>query len=175
MHEWVESPSLRTHMECVACCTGAYAERVEPGEVARWQVAGLLHDLDYERHPTIEEHPFVAVAHLRERGDVDEEIIGAILAHADYSGVPRDTPMARHLYACDELAGFIVACSRVIPGGIVDLKLKSVRKKFRNAKFAAAVSRDDVVRGAEEIEVDLDDHIQFCIDSLAADRERLGI
>ncbi|MEC8559648.1 MAG: HD domain-containing protein [Planctomycetota bacterium] len=175
MHEWVEGPSLRNHMESVACCTAAYARLVEPAEVDRWEVAALLHDLDYERHPTIEEHPFVAVEYLRQRGDVDDEILNAILAHADYSGVPRETPMAHHLYACDELAGFIVACSRVIPAGVADLKLKSVRKKFRNAKFAAAVNRDDVTRGAAEIGADLDDHIQFCIDALVADRERLGI
>ena len=175
MHEWVESPSLRNHMECVACCTRAYALRIAPEEADRWEIAGLLHDMDYERHPSIEEHPFVGVQHLRDRGDVDESILQAILAHADYSGEPRTSPLACHLFACDELAGFIVACSRVIPDGIRDLQLKSVKKKLKNRKFAAAVNRDDITLGAEEIGVELDEHIQNCIDALVADRERLEL
>lgn len=175
MHEWVESPSLRNHMECVACCTRAYALRIDPEAADRWEIAGLLHDMDYERHPTVEEHPFVTVALLRGRGDVDEEIVQAILAHADYSGEPRESPLARHLFACDELAGFIVACSRVIPEGIRDLQLKSVKKKLKNKKFAAAVNREDIAVGSEEIAVDMDLHIQNCIDALVADRERLEL
>ena len=175
MHEWVESPSLRNHMECVACCTRAYALRIDPEAADRWEIAGLLHDMDYERHPTVEEHPFVTVELLRGRGDVDEEIVQAILAHADYSGEPRESPLARHLFACDELAGFIVACSRVIPEGIRDLQLKSVKKKLKNKKFAAAVNRDDIRVGAEELGLDPDEHIQNCIDALIAERDRLQI
>ena len=175
MHEWVESPSLRNHMECVGCCTRFYATRIAPEEADRWEIAGLLHDMDYERHPTIEEHPFVGVDYLRERGDVDQEVLQAILAHADYSGEPRTSLLARHLFACDELAGFIVACSRVIPNGIQDLQLKSVKKKLKNKKFAAAVNREDIAVGSEEIAVDMDLHIQNCIDALVADRERLEL
>ena len=175
MHEWVESPSLRNHMECVACCARSYGMHNGPEEADRWAIAGLLHDMDYERHPTTEEHPFVGVEYLRGRGDVDEEILQAILAHADYSGEPRTSALARHLFACDELAGFIVACSRVIPNGIQDLQLKSVKKKLKHSKFAAAVNRDDIRIGAEEIEVELDTHIQNCIDALVADRDRLEL
>lgn len=175
MHEWVESASLRTHMECVAACMSWYAARVQPDRQDDWVVAGLLHDMDYEKHPTIEEHPFVCVEHLKTRGDVPEEVVRAILSHADYSGAPRDTDMARHLFAVDELAGFITACSRVRPDGIVELETKSVRKKLKNLKFAAAVSRDDVAKGAEEIKLELVDHITNCIDALRGQRERLGI
>ena len=130
MHEWTESPALRAHMEAVAACMGAYADRQQPAEKERWIVAGLLHDMDYEKHPSREEHPFVGVSHLRERGDVDDEIIQAILGHAEYSGTPRVTPMQKALFAVDELAGFIVACAKVRPNGIGDLEPKSVKKKL---------------------------------------------
>ena len=115
MESWVQSPTLRIHMESVASCMRAYAAERAPGEVDRWVIAGLLHDFDYEKHPTAQEHPFVGVAHLRERGDVDQEVMEAILAHADYSDVARETPMAKALFAVDELAGFIVACCKVRP------------------------------------------------------------
>ncbi|MCP3904929.1 MAG: HD domain-containing protein, partial [Planctomycetes bacterium] len=105
MHEWTESEALRVHMECVAACMGAYAERHEPGQKDRWLVCGLLHDFDYEKHPTQEEHPFVGVKHLREHTDTDEEIIEAILGHAEYSGTPRASAMSKSLFAVDELAG----------------------------------------------------------------------
>lgn len=175
MHEWVESASLRNHMESVASCLGAYARRVDPERVALWIATGLLHDLDFERHPTAEEHPFVCAQYLKTRDDVPAEVIDAILAHADYSGVPRETPLAHYLFACDELAGFIVACARVRPNGIGDLTAKSVRKKLKNIKFAAAVDRDDIQRGADELGMDLNDHIEACIEALRADRELLGI
>src|SRR5215213_4297927 len=121
MQEWVAGPALRTHMECVAACMAAYAGRLDPGQVERWRVCGLLHDMDWEKHPTREEHPFVAVKFLRERGGVDEEILEAILGHAEYSGTPRVTAMARTLFAVDELAGFIVACAKVRPEGVATL------------------------------------------------------
>ncbi len=162
-------------MECVATCMTAAAARVEPDEAERWTVCGLLHDFDYERHPTPEEHPFVGIEILRERGDVDEEILNAILGHATYSGTPRETPMARYLFAVDELAGFIVACCKVRPNGIEDLAPKSVKKKLKTPNFAAAVNRDDITVGVEELGVDLTEHIQFCIDALRADRERLSL
>ena len=175
MHDWVKSDALRQHMECVAACMGAAADVNAPSERDRWVVCGLLHDFDYEKHPTEKEHPFVGVDHLRGLGDVDDEILDAILGHADYSGTPRLTPMARYLFAMDELAGFIVACCKVRPNGISDLTPKSVKKKLKTSNFAAAVNRDDIRNGVEELDCDLTEHIQFCIDALAADSEHLGL
>ena len=175
MHDWVQSEALRHHMECVATCMGAAADRQDPTQRDRWISCGLLHDFDYERHPTAEEHPFVGVEYLRSRALVDEEILEAILGHATYSGVARTSPMARTLFAVDELAGFIVACCRVRPDGIADLAPKSVKKKLKTANFAAAVNRDDIALGVEELDVDLTEHIQFCIDALRSERERLAL
>ena len=175
MHEWTESDALRVHMECVAACMAAYADRHEPDARDRWIVAGLLHDMDYERHPTQEEHPFVGVAHLREHTDVDEEVIAAILGHAEYSGTPRETMMSRCLFAIDELAGFIVACAKVRPNGISDLQPKSVNKKLKDKAFAAAVSREDIGQGIEELGVDQTDHIQTCIDAIRGEAEHLTL
>lgn len=174
MHEWISNPALRVHMECVAACMGAAAERTQPGDVERWRVCGLLHDMDWEKHPTREEHPFVAVNALRERG-VDEEILTAILGHAEYSGTPRQTPMAKALFAVDELAGFIVACAKVRPDGVSTLEPKSVKKKLKAKEFAAAVSREDIARGIVELGVNEDAHIQLCIDAIRAERTRLGV
>ncbi len=175
MHEWTQSVALRGHMECVAVCMGAYADKLDPEQRDRWVVAGLLHDMDYDRHPTREEHPFVGVEHLRQRGDVDDEIIDAILGHADYSGVPRESAMAKTLFAVDELAGFIGACCKVRPQGIADLQPKSVKNKLKDKAFAAAVSREDIRTGIEQLGVDPTEHIQTCIDALRADAERLGL
>jgi putative nucleotidyltransferase with HDIG domain len=169
MHEWTASPSLRHHMESVAACMGAYAELLEPAQAERWIVAGLLHDFDYEKHPSREEHPFVGVKHLRARHpDVDEEIIEAILGHAEYSGTPRTTPMAKALFAVDELAGFIVACAKVRPDGIASLEAKSVKKKLKDKAFAAAVSREDIAIGVHELGVPEDEHITRCIEAIRA-------
>ena len=162
LHEWVANPALRHHVECVAACMGAYADVVAPAERERWMLAGLLHDLDWERHPTAEEHPRVGVAFLRGRG-VDEEILHAIMAHAPYTGTARDTPMARHLFAVDELAGFIVACGKVRPDGVATLEPSSVKKKLKNLAFAAAVSRDDITTGIAELGVAEDEHLARCI------------
>ena len=167
MHEWVQSESLRHHMEGVAACMKYCAATVAPEQVERWEVCGLLHDFDYERHPTQQEHPFVGVTYLREHTDIDEEIIEAILGHATYSGVPRTTEMARHLFAMDELSGFIVACCKVRPNGIDGLTPKSVRKKLKTANFAAAVNREDIAIGAEELGLEPSAHIQCCIDALS--------
>ena len=175
MNEWTQSPALRVHMECVAACMGAYARKLDPDQAGRWVVAGLLHDMDYERHPSQEAgHPFVAVEHLRGLG-VDGEILTAILGHAEYSGTPRVTPMARALFAVDELAGFIVACAKVRPNGIADLEPSSVKKKLKDKGFAAAVSRDDIRKGVAELGVDETQHIQTCIEAIRAQKDRLGV
>jgi predicted hydrolase (HD superfamily) len=175
MEEWTQSEALRGHMECVAACMGACAAKYAPAERDRWVIAGLLHDMDYERHPGRDSHPFVAVEHLRSRGDVDDEIIDAILGHAEYTGVPRRTLMARALYAVDELAGFIVACCKVRPKGIADLEPASVRKKLHDRAFAAAVSREDIARGIEELGADPAEHIRTCIDGIRAELARPGV
>src|SRR6185436_4534557 len=158
MHEWTANPALRVHMECVAACMAAYAKTMKPDQEERWRVAGLLHDMDWEKHQNREEHPFVAVKFLRERG-VDEEILTAILGHAEYSGTPRETPMAKALFAVDELAGFIVACAKVRPEGVATLEAKSVKKKLRDKAFAAAVSREDIAKGIAELGGDETQHI----------------
>ena len=175
MNEWTQSSALRVHMEAVAACMGAYAEKLQPDHKDRWVVAGLLHDMDYERHPSQEAgHPFVAVEHLRRLG-VDDEILTAILGHAEYSGTPRTTPMAKALFAVDELAGFIVACCKVRPNGVADLEPSSVKKKLKDKAFAAAVSREDIRRGVAELGVDETEHIRTCVDAIRAARERLGV
>ena len=180
MEEWTQNPALRVHMECVAASLGAYADVLEPDQRERWVVAGLLHDFDYEKHPTAEEHPFVGVRHLETLG-VDEEIRTAILGHADYSGVKRETPMAKALFAVDELSGFIVACAKVRPEGVSTLEPKSVKKKLKLANFAAAVSREDIRVGVEELTplmgagFDETAHIQRCIEAIKGESERLGV
>ena len=166
------SPALRVHMEAVSACMGAYAQRLAPGEEEAWRVAGLLHDFDYERHPTAEEHPKVGVAHLRSIG-VDEAICVAILGHAaERTGVTRTTAMDKALFAVDELAGFIVACAKVRPDGIASLEAKSVKKKLKDKAFAAAVSREDIEVGISEIGplagVDEAGHITVCIEAIRA-------
>ena len=165
MMEWVESEALRTHMECVAACMGSYCTG-DAEEHDCWVVTGLLHDFDYEKHPTMEEHPFVGVDYLRNNTDVGEEVIEAILGHATYSGVLRTTDMAKTLFAVDELAGFIVACALVRPTGLDGMQAKSVKKKLKNKKFAAAVSREDIAVGTEEHGIELSEHIDRCIDAI---------
>lgn len=179
MHEWTPSAALRVHMEAVAACMGAYAKALDPAHEERWVVCGLLHDFDYERHPSPEEHPVVGVRHLETLG-VDRETLDAILGHAaERTGVARTTPMAKALFACDELAGFIVACCKVRPSGIADLEPSSVKKKLKDKAFAAAVSREDINQGAAELGtlsgLDLTGHLQKCIDALRGARDTLGI
>jgi predicted hydrolase (HD superfamily) len=176
MHAWVQSDSLRTHMECVGLCMRAYAAKLAPENADRWEAAGILHDFDYEKHPTPEEHPNVGVAHLTTL-NVDREILDAILGHAaERTGVIRQTPMAKALFACDELAGFIVACAKVRPNGIADLEPKSVKKKLKDKAFAANVSREDISAGIAELTPLFNQdpaafettHIQTCIDAIRA-------
>ncbi len=173
--EWVRSDSLRRHCQAVEASMRAYAERTAPGEVELWGAAGLLHDLDYERFPDPETgHPRMAVAELERRG-WPPELVRAVASHADYLGVPRETPMERTLFAVDELSGFVVACAAVRPGGVVGLTPKSVRKKLKTPAFAAAVSRDDVRRGAEELGVEFDEHCGVVIAALEARADALGL
>lgn len=172
MHEWTASPALRVHMECVGACMAAYATRLAPNDLERWTIAGLLHDYDYEKHPTPEEHPIVGVENLKRLG-VDREICDAILGHTGRA--ERVTPMAKALFAVDELAGFIVACAKVRPNGISDLEPKSVKKKLKDKAFAAAVSREDIARGIAELGVDETAHIQTCIDAIRSEAAKLGV
>jgi putative nucleotidyltransferase with HDIG domain len=172
--EFVKSDSLRRHALAVETCVTAYALKLGEDE-QRWAQAALLHDFDWEIHPAAPDHPMKGEPLLAERG-VDEEIRRAILSHADYSGVARVSPLEKTLYACDELAGFLTACSYVKPGrSIQEVDVKSVRKKLKDKAFARNVNRDDIVRGAAELGVDLDEHIDFCIRAMQANAAELGL
>ena len=173
MCAWTESDSLRKHMLAVEAAMRAYALRFGEDE-EKWGITGLLHDMDYEKHPTPDEHPMVGVRELEKRGYPDD-VLHAIKGHADYLDVPRDTLMSKTLYAVDELSGFIVACAMVRPEGLENMKAKSVRKKMKQKSFAAAVNRDDIVRGAEELGVDLNEHIEFVAGALREISDELGI
>jgi putative nucleotidyltransferase with HDIG domain len=175
--EWVESPSLRKHCLAVEASMVAYARQNGEDE-ERWAVAGLLHDADYERFPDLEDaengHPRTILRVLRER-DVDPEIVDAIAGHAPFLGVPRETPMAKTLYAVDELSGFVVACAYVRPEGIHGMTPKSVKKKLKTVAFAAAVNRAEVREGAEELGVDFDEHVRTVIAALEARADELEL
>jgi putative nucleotidyltransferase with HDIG domain len=173
MCHWTESDSLRKHMLAVEAAMRAYARRFGEDE-EKWGVTGLLHDMDYEKHPTPDEHPMVGVRELESRGYPDD-VLHAIKGHADYLDVPRDTLMSRTLYAVDELSGFIVACALMRPEGLENMKAKSVRKKMKQKSFAAAVNREDIVRGAEELGVDLNEHIEFVAAALRERSDELGL
>ncbi len=172
--EYTGSESLRRHALAVEVCLRAYAGKF--GEDAElWGAAGLLHDFDYEKHPSPAEHPFVGNKILRERG-YPEELMHAILAHADYSGVARESLLDKALFACDELSGFITATARVKPSRSVDeVDVKSIRKKMKDKAFARGVNREDIVQGAAELGVDLDEHIAFCIAAMKTIAPQLGI
>ncbi|MDQ5812343.1 MAG: HDIG domain-containing protein [Actinomycetota bacterium] len=171
--EWTESDSLRKHMLAVEAAMRAYAKKFGEDE-EKWGVTGLLHDMDYEKHPTPDEHPMVGVRELERRG-YPEDVLHAIKGHADYLDVPRDTLMSKSLYAVDELSGFVVAVALMRPEGLDGLKAKSVRKKMKQKSFAAAVSREDIVRGAEELGVDLNEHIEFVAAALRERSDALGL
>ena len=173
LREWTESDSLLKHMLAVEASMRAYARRFGEDE-EKWGVTGLLHDMDYERHPTPEEHPMVGVGELERRG-YPEDVLEAIKGHADYLGVPRETLMAKTLYAVDELSGFVTACALVRPERLEGLRAKSVRKKMKQKSFAASVNREDIVKGAEELGVDLDEHIDFVVAALRANADSLGL
>ena len=179
MHEYTASDALRKHMYAVEAGMRAYARKFNEDE-ATWGIVGLLHDFDYERYPNdahspTEEHPSFGVSLLRERG-LPEPSCRAILGHASYTGVPRETPLAKTLFAVDELAGFLVACALVRPSrSFGDLPVKSVKKKLKDKAFARGVNRDEVVQGAAALGVELDEHIRFLIESLHPLEDTLGL
>jgi predicted hydrolase (HD superfamily) len=183
--EWTASESLRKHALAVEACVAAYGEqeaerRGLTGDeraalINLYATTALLHDFDYERHPTAEEHPFVGVREL-ERLGWPEEMRTAILGHAQYSGVPRVSHLAKALFACDELAGFLTACALVKPTkAIADVETASVRKKMKDKAFARAVHREDIIQGAQELGVELDAHIAFCIEAMKKRAGELGL
>ncbi|MDP9426381.1 MAG: HDIG domain-containing protein, partial [Actinomycetota bacterium] len=151
----------------------AYAREFGEDE-EKWGVTGLLHDMDYEKHPTPNEHPMVGVRELEQRG-YPEDVLEAIKGHAYYLDVPRETRMAKTLYAVDELSGFVTACALVRPEGLEGLKAKSVKKKMKQKSFAASVNRGDIIKGAEELGVDLDEHIDFVVAALRERADSLGL
>jgi len=172
--EFVKSESLRKHMLAVEACVVAYAAKLGEDE-DKWAVTALLHDFDWEIHPEAPDHPVKGEPILAERG-VSEEIRRAILSHANYSGVPRVSSLEKTLFACDELAGFLTACSYVKPGrSIHEVETASVRKKLKDKAFARSVNRDDILNGAAELGVDLDQHIAFCIAAMQARAADLGL
>ncbi|MGH7742008.1 MAG: HD domain-containing protein [Candidatus Eiseniibacteriota bacterium] len=174
LNEWIANPGLRKHCLAVEAAMRAYA-RSMGGDEERWGLSGLIHDFDWERHPDAARHPMEGVAVLRNLGWPDD-ICRAVLGHASYSGVPRDTPMARALFACDELCGFLVACALVQPEkSLASVEVASVRKKMKRADFARNVNRDDIVNGAAELGVELDAHIAFTLEALRAVRTELGL
>jgi putative nucleotidyltransferase with HDIG domain len=179
LHEWVQSESLRKHCYAVADSMRHFAQ-ARGEDVDLWEAVGLLHDMDYERHPNQEQsptegHPFVGVAWLREHG-WSEEVCRAILSHANYANVSPETPLERTLCAVDELSGFVIAVARVRPSkSIHEVDVAAVKKKMKDKAFARAVNREDIVRGATELGMPLDNVIGEVIAALKADAERLGL
>src|SRR5258705_1629647 len=172
--EFTQSESLRKHALAVEACMRAYAKKFGEDQYL-WGIVGLIHDFDYEEYPTPEEHPYKGNEILKERG-YSEEIRRAIMSHAEYSGVSRDTPMEKALFACDELAGFITACTLVKPSkSLAEVEAKSVRKKMKDKAFARSVNRHDITTGAAELGVDLEEHIAFCIKAMKGITRELGL
>src|SRR5216110_712711 len=172
--EFTQSESLRKHALAVEACMRAYARKFGADEEL-WGTVGLLHDFDYEKYPTPQEHPYKGNEILEERGYSDE-ICRAIMSHADYTGVTRETPMEKALFACDELAGFITATALVKPGkSLAEVEAKSVRKKMKDKAFARSVSREDIINGAQELGLDLEEHIAFCIEAMKSVAGELGL
>jgi putative nucleotidyltransferase with HDIG domain len=170
---YTKSEALLRHALAVEASTASYAARFD-GDEELWRVAALLHDFDYEVHPTLDQHPQDGAPFLREEG-YPEEVIVTVLSHAQHLGLPRDTPLKRALFACDELSGFVHACARVRPTGLEGLEPKSVLKKLKQPSFAAGVSRDDVYEGAEELGVPLDEHIANVVAALTTIADQLGL
>jgi putative nucleotidyltransferase with HDIG domain len=170
--EWTQGESLRRHALAVEAAMRAYARRFGE-DVELWGVTGLLHDLDYERYPNLEDgHPRYAMRELEAQG-YPPEVIRAVASHAEYLGVSRDTPMEKALFAVDELSGFVLACAYVRPEGLIGMTPKSVKKKMKSPSFAAAVNRDDLTRGAQDLGIEFDEHVQLVIAALAARSDEL--
>ena len=172
-HEWTQSKGLRRHAYAVEAAMEHYAGLLDQ-DVTLWRITGLLHDFDYERHPTREEHPFVGVAHLKALGYPDA-VTDAILGHATYSNTPRTSLLAKALFACDELAGFITAVALVRPTLLTGMKVKSVRKKLKDKRFAAAVDRNEILQGAQELEIELSQHVANVIAGMQHRAARLQL
>src|SRR5258708_4528362 len=174
LHEFTKSESLRKHALAVEACVAAYARKFGEDET-KWSVTALLHDFDYEMHPDAPDHPMKGNPILAERG-VSDEIRRAILSHANYSGVSRDSMLEKTLFPCDDLAGFLPACTHLKPTrGMAEVEMKSVKKKLKDKAFARSVSRDDIVNGPAAMGSDLDEHIGFCIQAMQARAEELGL
>jgi len=174
LFEYTESENLRKHAFAVESAMRAYARKFGEDE-EKWAIVGLLHDFDYEKFPSPDQHPWVGSKILEERG-FPEDIRKAILGHADYTGVPRDTLMAKALYACDELCGFITAVALVRPNKkLEEVTVESVKKKLKDKAFARSVNRNDIYKGAEELGIPLDEHIQFVIDAMKSIADKLGL
>ena len=171
--EYTKNENLRKHAMAVEACMRAYARKFGEDEEA-WRVVGLLHDFDYEMYPDAPDHPLKGSEILAQRG-FPEPYRKAILGHATYTGVPRDTAMARALFACDELAGFITACSLVRPDRIASLGAKSVKKRLKDKAFARKVNREDITQGSQELGIELTEHITFCIEALQGIATELGL
>lgn len=173
LKEYTKSDALLKHMYAVESAMRAYAKKYNE-DVEKWGIVGLLHDFDYEMYPNAPDHPLKGSEILKEHGYPDD-MRTAILGHASYTGVPRETPMAKTLFACDELCGFIMACSVVRPNKIADLEVSSVKKKLKDKAFARNVNRDDIINGCAELGVPLDEHIRFVIDSMQTISSELGL
>jgi putative nucleotidyltransferase with HDIG domain len=174
LKEYTKNESLLKHAYAVETCVKAYAEKFNE-DVDYWSCVALLHDFDYEMFPTAEEHPYKGSEILKEKG-FSEDFRDTILSHADYTGIPRETLLAKVLFACDELAGFITAVTYVRPSRSVDeVEVKSVIKKMKDKAFARAVNREDIQKGAAELGIPLEEHIQFCIDAMKKNKELLGL
>jgi len=176
--EFTQSESLRKHALAVEACMRAYSRKFAPGSGEQeqlWGVVGLIHDFEYEKYPSREDHPYRGSEILQERG-YSEEIRRAIMSHAEYTGVTRESQMEKALFACDELAGFITACTLVKPGkSLAEVDAKSVKRKMKDKAFARSVSRDDIVTGAAELGIDLEEHIAFCIEAMTGIAAELGL
>src|SRR5271157_5156431 len=172
--EFTPSESLRKHALAVEACLRAYARKAGADEDL-WGIVGLIHDFDYEKYPSLEDHPYKGNQILKQRG-WPEVILRAVMSHAEYTGVTRDTPMEKALFACDELAGFITAVALFKPGkSLAEVDVKSVRKRMKDKAFARKVNRDDIITGAAALGVDLDEHIAFCIAALQSIADKLGL
>jgi putative nucleotidyltransferase with HDIG domain len=175
LREYTKNESLIKHAMAVEACMRSYARKLDPAQEDKWAITGLLHDFDYDQFPTPQEHPYVGEKILEERG-YPADVRRAIMSHAEYTGVKRETPMEKALFACDELSGFLTACALVKPTkSIFEVEASSVKKKMKDKAFARSVSRDDITNGAADLGVELLEHITFCIQAMQASAEDLGL